>query len=487
VPAPRTLILRFVDFDDPTIALHDEILHDHGQVWWGWWKKSHEAQRHAVLESFASTRLPSPVGLVNRREGTLYRAQCVRMELAGPDENIPSPDPAQTPAYYRSRELPTWFLFQEIEPIEVKEWEELTGGFGIPEGDDTLYVIDEVPAPGGLGSSATIPKYEAKAPGETILHISDPHFGDDHGFSLEEGKERHTMREIIREGVRASKQRVGVLVISGDLTTQANLNHLQVTARDQIAALAEDLELELSNVVVIPGNHDIKLIDADPSSYAHELGFRFFLNDLFGADREPEGVFSFETPEGRTLNLATLNSMRLSSKETRDYGYVGVRSKLVFEALTERNGNTDSAEMATAEVFNFAVLHHHLVSGAPRQDLPEKRPLSLTLDAGRIIAEAQAAGVHAAIHGHEHLPFIGTVARQDPMAQDGWDGYRRPLAVIGGGSAGAKQERLPEHMRDNTYGLYTPQAGGNFEFSMYRFNNEVPPNRFTRAELAFAD
>jgi 3',5'-cyclic AMP phosphodiesterase CpdA len=484
VAQAKTLILRFSDFEHPTIALHDEVLEQHGQVWWGWWRKTHEPQRLDVLEA-VKDRLPAETfGLVDRRTEKFYRARCVGMEIAPEDEKIPTPDPQRTPAYYRDSPKAAWFQFQEIKEISEAEWNGLFGDFGEPTGDVSLLWInedEEKPA----GPEFATPIYEATMPGEAILHLSDLHYGDDHGFP-ETGRIEHpTMREIIRDAVREGDQRIGMLVISGDLTTNSDLHVLSTIALQEIKGLAEDLELSLDNVVVTPGNHDIKLLEADPESYAHELGYRTFLDELFGeGNREPEAVFAFETPEGRRLNVATLNSVRLSNRKTKEYGYVGPRSKHVLRRLAEVHGSSDSATLISEGVLNMVVLHHHLFSGSLLTDPPEKRPVSVTLDAGKIIAQAQKAAVHVALHGHEHIPLLGAVARQDPLNTAGWDGYRRPICVIGGGSAGAEIGRLSKPMRDNTFGIYTPTNGG-LEVTMDRFNQDAPPSRFLETTVDF--
>jgi hypothetical protein len=479
----RTLILRFVDLDDPTIDLHQAVLNRHGEVWWGWWKKLHEEPRLDVIEAVAA-HVPVTIGLVNRRSQRFYRAVCDRVQVATDSAAIRSPEPGLTPDYYNDREFPAWFHFQEIKEIGLEEWNELFDGFGEPTGDDTLYPIDDAPSP--HEPSSEIPVYEFGTPGEAILHLSDVHYGDDHGFGLESGKlEGRSMRRIVVEALREMGIRVGVLVISGDITTGGDLHVMQAVALTEIRALAGDLELPVENVVIVPGNHDIKLLEAEFGSYKHELGFRTFLDELFGDGvRELDAVCSFETPGGLTLNFATLNSVRLSSRDTRMFGYVGPRSKFVFETLSERNAGRNSEELAAAGIFNFAVLHHHLISGALMTDPPPSAPVSLTLDAGRIIAEAQAAGVHVALHGHEHLPFIGSAARQEPLEQDGWDGYRRPLMVVGGGSAGARFQRLPTRMRDNTFGLYVPDDRA-LDVAVFRFNHEVAPHELLRTRHSF--
>lgn len=480
----KTLILRFSDFGHPTIALHDEVLEQHGEVWWGWWRKSHEPQRLDVLKAVKG-RLPQTFGLIDRRAEKFYRARCLEMRIASEDERIPTPDHGLTPDYYNDRPKAAWFRFSEIKEISEEEWNGLFKDFGEPETDVSLLWIDEDEAK-PAGPEFEVPVYEATMSAASILHISDLHYGDDHGFPQTGGAEHPTMREIIRDAVREGGKQVGLLVISGDMTTQSDLHILSTIAREEIEGLAEDLGLPMDNVVVVPGNHDIKLLEADPESFAHELGYRIFLDELFGKDsREPEAVFAFEAPDGHRLNVATLNSVRPSKeKETKEYGYVGVRSKHVLQKLADLHGGDNSAKLASKGVLNMVVLHHHLFSGSLQTAPPEKRPVSVTLDAGRIVVQAQKAAVHVALHGHEHIPLLGAVARHPLDTAVSWDGYRRPLHVIGAGSAGAKSSRLSKPMRDNTFGVYTPTNNG-LEVTMDRFNQDAPPCRFLETTVEF--
>jgi hypothetical protein len=72
--------------------------------------------------------------------------------------------------------------------------------------------------------------------------------------------------------------------------------------------------------------------------------------------------------------------------------------------------------------FRFMALHHHLLPVA-EVEAPASEGVTLALDASLILAEAQAAGVHVALHGHQHkaklatymdIPFAG-VAPSNPI------------------------------------------------------------------------
>ncbi len=488
MPDPRTLVLRFSDAEgEPTIARHLEILTGGDHVWWGWWRRVDEDERVDVLEAFTK-RLPEWVGLVNRREKALYRAYCTEVEFGEAGAPIPSSEPDRTPEYYRYEELPAWFRFTEIHPVTLEQWKEEFAGLGIPPGDPTLLWI-QVAEAGDQVRPRTDPSLTtADTPGDAILHITDIHYGDDHGFPVQHDPDkpnRRTMVEAICDRIRALGVHVGVVVISGDLITKSDSIQYAMTVTPQLDALVDGLGLTRQHVVIVPGNHDINLKEAAEEGtrdYRHERPFRSFLDAFYGPGPPIDRLLTFHASDGWTFNFVTLNSVRLRTAATMDYGYVGTRSTPLLEGLRELHGGRTVEELVEARTLNVAVLHHHLVSGELLTVPEDDRPVSVTLDAGKLISEFQDASVHVALHGHQHVPFVGAVARGRNIGTDGWDGYRRPLWVIGGGSAGAAPTRLSDEMRDNTFGIYTPRDGG-IELRMERFTPGMEPDTFLHTQL----
>ena len=62
----------------------------------------------------------------------------------------------------------------------------------------------------------------------------------------------------------------------------------------------------------------------------------------------------------------------------------------------------------------IAVLHHHLVP-APREEVPTTdyplASVSVTVDAGAVIAGLQRHHFELALHGHQHVPAATNVSR----------------------------------------------------------------------------
>ena len=136
----------------------------------------------------------------------------------------------------------------------------------------------------------------------------------------------------------------------------------------------------------------------------HEREFRTFADELI--DRNWKELLNYV----RQISLATidvqvcvLNSCTIAATEWREYGYVGTGGIDAIRTL---------ARMPIARpTFRFIALHHHLLPVA-EVEVPASRGATLALDASIILAEAQAAGVHVALHGHQHKVKL---AVSDPM------------------------------------------------------------------------
>jgi predicted MPP superfamily phosphohydrolase len=464
----RFAILRFSDAEGrPTISEHNKILATGSPVWWGWWKKQTETFPLDFLRylKLQSNKQLIRIGLVKRKEEEeLSVATCSDVSFREDGERISSPEPALTPPYYRDEPCPAWFRFTQIQAIArgsfLREF-----GF-VPASDPTFYEVrwDEQDKfdihPRHDWSMAVV-----EAPGDAILHLSDLHFGDDHGFSLGRGVEgealdRPSLAEIISERLaRELRIQIGVVVVSGDLITRGDGN-AYAHARAFLEHLLPRLQLDSRHCVIVPGNHDLWTIGVDHPTreYRHERNYRDFVGGFFGNKlQELERVRRYRTPNGFELVFIELNSARLRSDVLRDYGYVSKHRysellRYVTEVLKQ-----DKNKCATC--IKFAVLHHHLMPVGAVAVPDDKKPVSLCLDAGELIEEFQTHGIQFVLHGHEHVPFVGTVSRVPD--RNGNEEVWHPNAtnqvfVLASGSSGARRDRLPPEPGLNTFGVYVP-------------------------------
>ena len=320
----RFAILRFGDAEASTVVEHNKIINDKQSVWWGWWKKQTETFPSDFLRYLReeARRKPIQVGLVKRKEEEeLYFAVCNEVSFEDDASRIGSPDPILTPQYYRDEKCPAWFRFTQIHIVQrgrfLREF-----GF-VPISDPTLYeVLWDEKEKFDIRPKPDWSMEIIEAPGDAILHLSDLHFGADHGFPLVHGAngvglESRPLVEIIADRLlRSLKVKIGVVVVSGDLITRGDTN-----AYPHAKAFLEDLlprlELTSRHCVMVPGNHDLWTIGVDHPTrdYRHELPYRDFANGFFGIRlQELERVRRYRTPGG--FDLYSLNSTQPASEAT---------------------------------------------------------------------------------------------------------------------------------------------------------------------------
>ena len=463
----RTAILRFSDSEElSTVDVHRRIIEDHGgQVWWGWWKKEKESPRVELLKKLQSEvrrRSSLRIGLVNRKgEDSFYVANCVEILFAEDGSRVSSPNALITPEYYRNDLFPAWFRFRQIDKMTLADFK--AEFVAVPAIDPTLYeVLWEVD--GDRGKAQVLPcETWSMAPvstcGEAILHVSDLHFGEFHGFPLAPGYEfaGRPLWEIISTRVRSDLAlQIGVVVVSGDLITKGDGNSYP-HARHFIDKLLQELGLDRRHCIIVPGNHDMWTIGVSfpTRTYEHEQPYRDFVEGFFGEEfRSLERVRRYRTPDGRDLVFIELNSARLRNDVLREYGYV---AKHRYDKLLNYVCRTLKFEPGPNPPIIFAVLHHHIMP-VNAVDIPDdKRPVSLCLDAGELLDEFQQHGVHFVLHGHQHSPFVGGITPYR-LSADEDDGSKRPIHIIGCGSSGGKRDILPRDLESNTFGIYTPAS-----------------------------
>jgi 3',5'-cyclic AMP phosphodiesterase CpdA len=459
----ETIVLRFYDFDYETIKEHLKIIDEKNFVWWAWWKKIQERWQGRALEEVAS-RCPIKIGLVNRTAKEFYEAKCEKVVFETSGSRIPSPDGEFTPNYYRHSIHPAWFKISSIEKIGEDDFERYFAE--IPKGEPTLFVVERKSSGLVLLDEEVREPNTVKTRGDAILHLSDIHFGEDHGYPSVTKKSpttayslAHTIGAIVESlgGIN-----IGMVVLSGDLLTRGDPEGY-VVAQNFLNDLLVKLRLGKEHVIIVPGNHDIAISDFQtaPYQYEPEDPYRNFLKSFYGGgENRIERFQHFLSPAGWTMNFLSLNSSSIRKKDFMDYGYVG-RDKYepFLRILDNVNGERNAAELMAAKVLNFVVLHHHIL---PVQDvdLPEpERPVSIMLDAGQLVSSFQSSNIHFVLHGHQHVPFIGSTARVRRL-KGAWLGCETPLTVLGSGSSGAKVERLFNVMRNNTLSIYTPKEDG---------------------------
>lgn len=470
---PDTIVLRFRDLVADTITEHQKLITEFGYVWWGWWKKQDEPDRSEELNQLQArlAHQEIEIGLFDRSgKERFFKAsllECIHQN----GKPLPSPEERATPSYYRQSSVSAWFKLSRIDDLSPGD-ASMTQLFAvIPVGDATLFPvwIDRPKQTLAAGVRASTLGNILTAKGNAILHISDVHFGE-YAYPAKPSPGRYPLTQILLTDLKKIGAHVGLVIVSGDLTTRADANRLFNEALPFLHELASQLKIEPQQVVIVPGNHDIPLKDHDPLTYSHENAFTTFLREFYRTKVDVIQIRRFAMA-GRSIELLTMNSIRLRSKEQKEFGYV---EWPLYESLLEN--------LAPPNALRIAVLHHHLVA-APREETPDptypEAAISITLDAGAIIEGLQVHGFRLVLHGHQHVPRLTKIARgrvSDTSSE--LAGLDDPLFVLGAGSVGTT--RLFDEMRDNTYNLLflgaTPKEP--MRLLTRRFNAGSPPRDY---------
>jgi 3',5'-cyclic AMP phosphodiesterase CpdA len=288
-----------------------------------------------------------------------------------------------------------------------------------------------------------------------ILHASDPHLGDVGAVSLDDEKEDfeqadlETTQRVFKRtlmGLRSYVDQHGrpdVAVISGDLTYRTHPSGFDAFGQ-LLDHAAEVLPADRSNIVVVPGNHDV-LWPAEPGTAPRYAGFLSCTRDLGCTTPLIDGVdFDRETGElwpahvdsphvaitseilvvpinssnwcgtiVRPRNAMTLDDWRTALDPTG-----GERDRLLAEV--ERLQRRDMARISRHQIealgqclheagvprvrtddprVRVAVLHHQLLPVSMRE---ERKAFESLINLGLVRATLAEYGFDLVLHGHKH-------------------------------------------------------------------------------------
>lgn len=461
---PGALVLRFSDFlpDMDTIEEHRVFITNKdlgGYVWWGWWKKGRVDG--TVEPELAKLKTPLIAGLFNRKAGRFYRSKISQIHVHPEGTRLPSPEPEQTPSYYREENCAAWFKMVEILDITRADF---IRDFGlIFVGEETLRIRPTMPDP----IQKLVEPFRTE--GDTILHISDPHFGGEHGFPYVSAGAESSLFDRIRKDVEDLKKPIGLIVVSGDILSSCDGFYYR-NIEDFLRGIAEVFRLDITRqIVVVPGNHDIHLqtekpdVIRDATDSSHEWEFREFLHRLHGEKRDIPRIERLLLGE-HLVEIMAMNSVKLRHMPLPEYGYVDWS---LYENMLTPLDPTDPLTI------RIAVLHHHLISAFPiEMPKEEESRISVTVDAGEVLEGLQRLRFRVVLHGHQHVPWVTRVARGTRTEQGELENLDWPIYIIAGGSSGS--DRLYSPMPMNTYNLLNLADSG-IQLSTRVYNSGMRP------------
>ncbi len=338
----------------------------------------------------------------------------------------------------------------------------------------------------------------------SIVHISDLHFGskttgdgpavDMHRFS--DGLHNQSLWKHIAAEIRAllnegrSPESV-IIVISGDIAYEASADEY-AKAREFFQRILDDSGVPKSNLVLVPGNHDINWKAADVDCSRRFDDYLTLLLDIYGdgdleaqlrqihpylawdykvntARPDPGDILGLYHYPGLNLFVAGLNSC-IYEDQQHHFGVVGKKQlERVQKALTD----------VGEDAIRVAVLHHHVIPmdvtlAASRTAKPTDVDfdLSLVRDFGIVEEYLYRMKFDLVLHGHKHAPGLReTFLRTRDRAKDG----ERRVFVCGAGSAGVHSSELPQNL------------GNHFEILRFRSLGRHPGKPFVGVEWRVLD
>lgn len=259
-----------------------------------------------------------------------------------------------------------------------------------------------------------------------ILHLSDLHFGASHEFDQNESDpHKPSMTESVGDVLPRDLQ-IDCLILSGDFFSKKQDADLKPAVRG-VRELMQRLKIKGSQVLCVPGNHDVDWGVAVDQRF---VWYEKFVNEI-GARGAKPSVEIFR-PGGKPIAFVLMNSCQLEGRETSGYGLVGDdQLRTLSEEIKRLKVSGDSHHV-------FGVLHHHLLPLwrvyrvydplNPIEGKPAR--YSMTADAGEVMSKLRKWGAIGAMHGHQHYAAI--VSHRNELAQE------NDLRVFAAGSVSAK-------------------------------------------------
>lgn len=503
----NTIILRFRDLvtdRGQTIARHQAISTEHGEVWWGWWNKGGET---VPDEAFRALAIKASSGgltlyLVDSGQELLYKATCTDIRWDTLHNKIKSPDEVKTPEYYNTQRYLAWFRLRDIDleddansilnrlsylrvdlffedgksryaPFYGKQ---VHSSRELRQQDRTIWFVrefqqgDPTHEVSLLDPRAVTPQHFSltyfESESRNLLWVSDLHFSNEghHAFPLEPDNQGHRFElghQIETNLTANGVDSVAGVIISGDVTWKA-LPEEFTFARNFIRRLNSWVPLRSDQLALCPGNHDVKFSD-DPSNKNAPItvaggearaAYGKFYQDLFYL--APNDYMScgrrFLLGKAIPVEIVCLNSSWLEQRRDAYQGHGFIGQKQMEDAASTMKWK---ASPDAPRAYRIVVLHHHILPTTFSMQPEANYPYSVVLDAEALVRWVVRHRVDLVLHGHMHQPFCARVSRpldiEDP--QGGWHEFY----VLGMGSSGVKGD-LGE-VGKNVIGLLSFESG----------------------------
>ena len=460
----ETLVMRYRDLGGIEDALqeHKKIVDETGFVWAGWWATPAEMVPLDAIKRLKveANKHPISLFLLNSTKRAIYPTLVCDIAFASNSyDKIPTPDPTHTPEYYSGSDLLLWFkiiriekpvfhdyfvkqyayqnyrdfrtlkdnLYQYYDNIVVDSIEHLS-----LQPRTLMLLREKVGSDGHISENDEIRRVKRgnfhdsyiKTESNSMLLLSDLHFSvNSRGFQFSDCEnKRFTTKKSLSEALYdlTGREVFASIMCAGDFTYGAEPIEFK-KAEEFLFTLANNYSVDKSNIVIVPGNHDMKFSNKSKSGIVYTLseakrGYERLYTQLYGT--EPNKFFAI----GRKILLKNclpveiigLNSNCLQQERDHFYGMGYVGNEQLALVANEMGWN-DSNHASYA--YRILILHHHLYPVEPYEEPQRDHYFSLCLDAGSLTSFILKHRINLVVHGHKHrrnFIQIGGVSDSQP-------------------------------------------------------------------------
>lgn len=486
-------LFRYRDMVASTLVEHQKIIEKNGACWWGWWKRPAETIRFEIWAELADQTgrgEPVMVGLFDSGAGTVRIARVIDIVVSrSPGDKsdthpaVPEDEKGLVPKYYRKSSFSHAWLKLDLIQMDDLDFFGRYSFSSVPKlpnyseavlsmltnkvvldanelrgMDTTIWNIrpridsdnDEKVLLSTQGLTEAISNEPLYANSQFILHLTDAHFAvdkfrDQHIWRLdgEDDNEGFSLVESISGAL--ADQSVGIIVITGDFTFIGSPEEFELAA-SSVNKLLGAFDLGVENLVMIPGNHDIKWTREDAyeddakvavASAEATTNYRDFYERVYRHNAHKGLAMGrrYLMPNGMAVEICGVNSSSLETGKNFLAGIGRVQEK-TFEEVSRELGWQEESTLA----LRILALHHHLSlteNLEPYADAP--RGFGIAVDAPRIQRLAAQKGVQLVLHGHKHRAFIWRSGVYELPEHTNTKYRLGDLSIVGGGSVGSSE------------------------------------------------
>lgn len=241
-------------------------------------------------------------------------------------------------------------------------------------------------------------------------------------FKVYNKKSPVSQRQKFIEFIKSYKISADYLVIPGDITDTAHPMQAQL-ASEIISDFAKELQVRPSNIIYVPGNHDLdwQFFDAEDETgikwdlrYSALKSKKFIFDEAQGKATLGGGLFStpyFSTWPYENLFVLGYNSSNHDTPTEKTHrGLISSEHVLAMKQYL-------SSLALPKEMLKVFIIHHHLTNIS--LPIPNDPDYSLATNAQEMINLLQDFEFDFIIHGHRHHPHFEDSIKNIPILCSG--------------------------------------------------------------------